>query len=162
MSSKNKRILIAACLGVLAFSLMFFNKDILNPIKSLLESPIPPYVIWSYVIVAVVMHKAIIKKHIFTKSDVHESFNIYADGVFTIATLGLAGSTSLALIKGLYTQYFFQEKYFEGFTQFDLVSMMVLSSFLFIYSILNSTKILREAISHTSTVDIEKSTKESR
>ncbi|VVS94669.1 hypothetical protein [Desulfoluna spongiiphila] len=141
-----KRLFFALAFLGLIVSALCFHKEMQEPIKIIFESKIPRFLLWGYVVVSVVMHR-----FLFGSTDSNDSFIVrhfgkYADTVFAIGSFGLGGSTSIALMKGLYLQTFFEMHFFIGFGSFDLVSMFLLSSFLFVYCIVNTTKLFKEVI----------------
>lgn len=106
-------------------------------IRAFLQSDWPSVVIWLLALIGVGINTLFRQS---PKVDVpggfiYHSFGRYADAVFAVATLGFSGSTSLALLKGLYFQIFFDDAYFKGFGSFDLSSMFVVSSFMLFYSV---------------------------
>ncbi|MFK5892560.1 MAG: hypothetical protein QM504_05020 [Pseudomonadota bacterium] len=151
MTSVKKRISAAFFIMVLVFITLVFSQDTLDAIKSIFEAGYLPLLLWAYVIGSVLMYTLIIVKK---KSDVYGFFEKYASTLFSIATFGIGGSTSIALLKGIFLQHFYSIEYFIGFSNFDTVSMLILSSFLLIYSLLNCTKQLNEAVFYSSTNEV--------
>lgn len=67
---------------------------------------------------------------------IYKHFGKFADSGFAVGTYGLASTTSAAILKGVYSQQFFQEEiYFTNFDQIDIYSMLVVCLFLFGYSV---------------------------
>lgn len=151
MSPIQKRSLAAAFIMLLVFITLLYSQDTLDKIKVAFESGYLSLALWAYVVGAVAMHTSIVIK---PKNDVYGFFEKYSNSIYSIATYGIGGSTSIALLKGLFLQNFYSGDFFKGFSDFDMASMFILSSFLLIYSLLNSTKILWEALFYTSTSEV--------
>lgn len=135
------RLLVIVALLFLGFALVYSKDEAKNIVRIFLESNWPAVVIWLLAIVGVGAGR------FFCESGkngadgfIYQSFGGYADAVFTVATYGFSGSTSLALLKGLYLQLFFGGAFFSGFGAFDLASIFVISSFLLFYSVVSTTR----------------------
>lgn len=92
------RLIVILLLFVLGL-VLFFNKDeAKNVVRIFLESSWPSVVIWLLAIIAVGANK-FFAKSVETNSNgfIYQSFGSYAEVIFTIATYGFSGSTSLAL-----------------------------------------------------------------
>lgn len=134
----------------------FFGNEIKKILKEILESDWVTVVIWAYVGGIFLTHRYLYSsKELKSDSFIYKHFGAYADTIFGIATYGIAGTTSLALLKGLYLQKFYDGQYFFGFGTFDLVSMFLLTSFLLFYSVFNTTLLLKEVLFHNKTSPIE-------
>lgn len=135
------RLLVIVALLVLGFALVYSKDEAKNIVRIFLESNWPAVVIWLLAIVGVGVGRFFCE---FEKNGadgfIYQSFGGYADAVFTVATYGFSGSTSLALLKGLYLQLFFGGTFFSGFGDFDLASIFVISSFLLFYSVVSTTR----------------------
>lgn len=135
------RLAVIIALLVLGVALVYSKDEAKAIVRLFLESSWPTVVIWLLAIVGVGAGR------FFCEHDdngvegfIYQSFGGYADAVFTIATYGFSGSTSLALLKGLYLQLFFGGSFFTGFGDFDLASIFVISSFLLFYAIVGTTR----------------------
>lgn len=151
MTPIQKRALAAVFIMVLVFITLLYGNDTLDKVKAAFESGYLPLLLWAYVVGSVAMHTLIVIK---PQKDVYIFFEKYSNTVYSIATYGIGGSTSIALLKGLFLQNFYEGDFFKGFSSFDMASMFILSSFLLIYSLLNSTKILGEALFYTSVSEV--------
>lgn len=151
MTSAQKRISASIFLMILIFITLIFSSEALDMIKIVMESGYPVLLLWTYVIVSVLMHAFIVIK---PKTDVYGFFEKYSTTIYSIGTFGFGGGTSIALLKGLFLQHFYNIEFLKEFSQFDIISMLILTSFLLIYSLLNCTKQLSEAIFYTSTNDV--------
>lgn len=151
MSPIHKRSLAAVFIMALVFITLLYSQDTLDKVKATFESGFLPLILWAYVVGAVAMHTSIVIK---PKKNVYSFFEKYSNTVYSVTTYGIGGSTSLALLKGLFLQKFYNGDFFKGFSNFDLASMFILSSFLLIYSLLNSTKILWEALFYSSASEV--------
>ncbi|KFF62226.1 hypothetical protein RC94_08090 [Pectobacterium brasiliense] len=151
-----KTTFAVAFLISLIILVQFFGNEIKNSVKEILESDWVSIVIWAYVGGIFLIHRYLYSSNeLKTDSFIYKHFGAYADTIFGIATYGIAGTTSLALLKGLYLQEFYDGKYFFGFGTFDLVSMFLLTSFLLFYSIFNTTLLLKEVLFHNKTSPVE-------
>jgi len=137
-------IIVLITLGLVLVS----NKDEAKHfVRVFLESTWPTVIIWLFAIVGVGAGKFFSEpSDNGAKGFIYKSFGGYADTVFTIATYGFSGSTSLALLKGLYLQLFFNGSFFTGFDNFDLASIFVISSFLLFYSVVSTTRQIKNVV----------------
>lgn len=137
-----------------------FGSDMKQPIKELFESGWLSIVLWAYVAGVFSVHRYLFATYeLANDSFIFKHFGTYAETLFAIGTYGLAGTTSVALLKGLYLQTFFEGQYFTGFAKFDLVSMFLLTSFLLVYCVFNTTMLLKDIIfySENSVVEVKSS-----
>lgn len=135
------RLLVITVLIILGLALVHNKDEAKNIVRIFLESNWPTVVIWLFSIVSVSAGKFFCEPDKNEEdSFIYHSFGGYADSVFTIATYGFSGSTSLALLKGLYLQLFFDGSFFTGFGEFDLASIFIISSFLLFYSVVGTTR----------------------
>ncbi len=151
MTSTHKRSLAAIFIMALVFISLLYSDNSLDKVKIVFESGYLTLLLWAYVVGSVAMHTLIVIK---PRKDVYGFFEKYSNTVYSIATYGIGGSTSISLLKGLFFQNFYEGVFFKGFSNFDMSSMFILSSFLLIYSLLSSTKILAEAIFYTSASEV--------
>ena len=145
-------IIFLFILGITIFS----NKeDAKKIVKIFLESSWPAVTIWLLAIVGVFAERFFARAGMDNRSGVmYQSFGKYADSIFTVATFGLAGSTSLALLKGLYLQLFFGGTFFSGFGDFDLSSIFLISSFLLFHSVSGTTRLILNAVFQAEATDV--------
>ncbi|MFW1378205.1 hypothetical protein ACEV7K_23620, partial [Vibrio parahaemolyticus] len=107
-----------------------FGSDMKEPIRNILDSGWLSKFLWAYVASILSIHRYLFKSYELAKdSFIYKHFGAYADTLFGIGTYGVAGTTSLALLKGLYMQTFFSGEHFIVFGTFDLISMFLLTSF---------------------------------
>jgi hypothetical protein len=151
MTPAKKRLLAAIFIMTLVFFTLIFGEDALDRIKIIVESGYLSLVLWAYVIGSVLMHTFIVIR---PKKDVYGFFEKYSNTIYSIGTFGFGGGTSIALLKGIFLQHFYDVEFFKGFSGFDFISMLILTSFLLIYCVLNCTKQLSEAIFYTSASDM--------
>lgn len=127
-----------------------------EPLKTVLESKWLSIFLWSYIAGTFLIHKYLYSLNTLQKdSFIYKHFGSYADTLFGIATYGFGSSRSLALLKGLYLQVFYEESYFNGFATFDLASMFLLTSFLLVYCIFNTTVLFKSVLFHSEISQIE-------
>ncbi|MNI34911.1 hypothetical protein D3C73_889210 [compost metagenome] len=156
-SKINKKYTFFLLLMITIIILMqIYGHEIKKPIKEIFESDLLGVILWGYIIGTFCIHKLIYGTTTL-KSDsfILKHFGSYADLCFGMTTYGLAGTTSLALLKGLYLQQYFNSIYFIGFASFDLVSMFLLSSFLLVYCIFNTSILLTEIMFYGETAKVE-------
>lgn len=135
------RLLVVIVLLMLGFALVYSKDDAKSIVRMFLESSWPAVIVWLLAIVGVSADRFFCKsERNETDGFIYQSFGGYADAVFTVATYGFSGSTSLALLKGLYLQLFFGGAFFTGFGDFDLASILVISSFLLFYSVVGTVR----------------------
>lgn len=133
-----------------------FGTELKEPLKILLESKWINFAVWAYVCGTFSIHRYLYSsKELQTDSFIYKHFGIYADTLFGIGTYGFAGTTSLALLKGLYLQTFYEGNFFHGFVTFDLVSMFLLTSFLLVYCMFNTTIMFIDILFHSETSPID-------
>lgn len=139
----------------LGFALAYSKDEAKDIVRLILESNWPTVVIWLLAITGVVTNK------FFCEPDrngaegyIYQSFGGYADAVFTIATYGFSGSTSIALLKGLYLQLLFGGSFFIGFGNFDLASIFIISSFLLFYSVIGIMRQIINVVFQTEAAEV--------
>lgn len=135
------RLGVIIALIFLGLALVQSKDEAKNIVRLFLESSWPTVLVWLLAIVGVSAGKYFCEPEKNGAGGlIYQSFGGYADAIFTIATYGFSGSTSLALLKGLYLQLFFGGAFFSGFGDFDLASIFVISSFLLFYSVVGTTR----------------------
>lgn len=142
---------------VLIVLVQAYGSDIKEPLRIMLESKWLNIVVWSYIAGTFLTHQYLYASNELKKdSFIYKHFGTYADTLFGVATYGFAGTTSLALLKGLYLQIFYAKEYYIGFATFDLISMFLLSSFLLVYCMFNTSIMFKDILFHSemSTVEV--------
>lgn len=139
---------------LVSFLAYAYQEELKTTVKGILESSwlIPSLSI--YVVCCAVMYQIYVGGDTESRDFIHAHFGQYANFVFAVVAFVPACATSIVLLKGLFLQYFFQQKYFQGFDSIDMTSMVVVSSYLLYYSLFNSTKMLVVAISQADSVQI--------
>ena len=160
MNAEKKRKLIRglAFIFLVAVSCLAYGyqEELKITIKTVLESK------WSMASASIYVFSCALMYQIFVGNNsdfggiVHAHFGKYTDFVFAVVTYVPASATSIALLKGLFMQRFFNETFFIGFDWIDMTSIFVVSSFLLYYSLFNSTKLLIAAISRADAVTVSK------
>lgn len=140
------RLLTIVILFLALCFLFTFKDSARNSIKVVLESNWTPAIIWILALTGVVADKLFAETNDNASGSMYSNFGKYADSIFSIATFGFAGSTSIALLKGLYLQAVFDVTNFIGFGNFDLASIFVISSFLLFYSVNSTLRLLRNVL----------------
>ncbi|WP_348692738.1 hypothetical protein [Duganella fentianensis] len=158
MTQKNfspLRFFVVVFLLVLGLVIFSNKEEAKRVVKIILESNWPTVLLWLFSIVGVVSERFFSTLNVNNESGViYQSFGKYADAIFSIATFGFAGSTSLALLKGLYLQLFFDGTYFTGFADFDLASIFLISSFLLFHSANGALRLIINAVFQAEAKDI--------
>ncbi|WP_272533975.1 hypothetical protein [Providencia sp. PROV212] len=140
---------------ILILLVQLFKHEMKDYIKCILESDIISFFIWAYVITIFSIHHYLYSANELSSDGfLYKHFGSYAETVFSIATYGIAGTTSITLLRGLYLQTFYDGRYFTGFGSFDISSMFLLTTFLLIYCILNTTFLLKKILFHSKTATI--------
>jgi hypothetical protein len=133
-----------------------YGTEIKEPLKKLFESKWLNIGVWAYIAGTFLIHQYLYASTELKKdSFIYKHFGVYADALFGVATYGFAGTTSLALLKGLYIQTFYEGEYYIGFATFDLVSMFLLSSFLLVYCIFNTSLMFKDILFHSEMSKVE-------
>lgn len=133
-------LILAACLVYATWD------DFKYVIAFVLNSRWSIAVIIIYCIVSVVTHRLCSDKAVFGSSFAYSHFGKYADSVFAIATLSLAGTTSFALLNGIFMQITFNELHYIGFETMDLASVVLVSTYLMYYCLTNTTTLLVQVL----------------
>ncbi|HCE3716000.1 hypothetical protein CGK04_22675 [Vibrio parahaemolyticus] len=132
-----------------------YGNELKAPLKEILESNWLTVVSWAYIAGTFIIHQYLYSSSELKKdSFIYKHFGVYADTLFGAATYGFAGTTSLALLKGLYLQTFYAQEYFIGFATFDLVSMFLLTSFLLVYCLFNISVMFKDILFYSSTSEV--------
>lgn len=158
--SKSKPLNIKTTCGVvflisLIIVVQAYGDEIKEPVKAVFESGWLDIAVWGYVLGIFAIHKYLHSSNeLQNNSFLYRHFGRYAEAVFGAATYGLASATSLALLKGLYLQAFYEKSYFVGFAAFDLASIFLLTSFLLVYCLFNTSVMLKEILFHQSTSEV--------
>ena len=151
MNIKNidiKLIFIALILIIIAFFYVNYQHIITLLIRNTLEWKNLNLVLWLYIILCYLIHYLSIKDiKNYESGLIFKAFGTFGNSAFAIITYGLALTTSASILKGVFIQQYFQDKiYFNHFDEIDIYSMLVVSAFLFGYSILNSFRSFIDAI----------------
>ena len=140
--NSNKIVLIRFLIFFGSFSIALFSScfptQIDQIVTTILESVYLQKIFWVYVSVSIVLSR--VGQPLHGKIDY---FELFVDPILTVATYGLAGSTSLALLRGVYLEAVHGKPHFYGFSKLDVWSVAIVSSFLLFYSILKATMELR-------------------
>lgn len=127
-----------------------YGADIKEPLKAIFQSEWLNIAVWAYIAGTFLIHQYLYSSTELKKdSFIYKHFGVYADALFGMATYGFAGTTSLALLKGLYLQTFYEQEFYIGFGTFDLVSMFLLTSFLLVYCMFNTSIMFKDILFHS-------------
>lgn len=143
-----KLLLVLAFLIVLSFCFVNYQVEIKLYIRSILEWKLLSTILWLYIIICYIIY---FLANIDTKDNesgaIYKQFGTFANSAFAAITFGIASTTSAVILKGVYIQeYFGDKKYFLEFDNLDIYSILVVSMFLFGYSIIESFKSLLKGI----------------
>ena len=83
-----------------------------------------------------------------------QMFVKFGETVFTGLTYGMAGGTSILLMRGLYNQYFYNDVVFVNFSDYDLGSLFVVSSFLIYFCVIHLAALAYDVIKLQNTADV--------
>lgn len=149
------RLLVIIILIIFCITLVNSKDETKGVARIILESSWPTVIIWILAIISVSAGKFYGQPNMNNPTGlIYQSFGGYADSVFTIATYGLSGSTSLALLKGLHLQLFFGGAFFIGFGDFDLASIFIISSFLLFYSVVSTMRQIIKVVLHAEATEV--------
>jgi hypothetical protein len=139
----NKKLIFVS-IGFIILSTFYVNNEniITSTIKNILEWKHLNLILWLYIILCFLIYYLSVKDmENYESGLIFKEFGTFGNSAFAIITYGLALTTSASILKGVYIQQYFKDKvYFNNFDEIDIYSMLVVSIFLFGYSILNSFK----------------------
>lgn len=136
------RLVVSVMLFLALLFLFSFRASAKEVTSAILESNWTPAIIWIFSFTSVVLDRLYCRNLQQGSGFIYTNFGAYADAIFCIATFGFSGSTSIALLNGIYLQIFFDKLNFIGFGNFDLASIIVISSFLLFYSLNEMLKLI--------------------
>lgn len=143
-----KMIFVFILLVILSVSIVAYKDAIMGMIKSILQWELLNITLWlSFACCFLVHYFSIESENTPEVGLIYNHFGRFADSAFALITYGLASTTSVAILEGIYIQQFFGEKiYFNYFDKIDIYSMLVVCGFLLGYSIFAALSALKEAI----------------
>ena len=145
----NYRLLIVfVLLLVLAITYISEQKYYNQLIRTFLEWKQLGISLWAGVIICFVIHWLSARQsgNEYT-GIIYKHFGVFSDSAFAAITYGLASTTSASILKGVYVQQLFGDVvYFNHIESLDIYSMLVVSLFLFGYSVWASFKAVWDAI----------------
>lgn len=155
--NESKRVARAVCvLGFLVFCLyIYYNEEANKAFDAIINWEWLYLALWFFVFVSFIADYFGNK----TKSDsiISKHCGHFIECCFNIVTFGLAATTSVSLLKGMYSQHIMgQTVYFQNFHNLDYISIFLVALYLFIKSIGVSGDTLWQAISRSTAIDIEK------
>lgn len=151
---KFQRISVFLLMIALACLAYGYQDQVKLIIKTFLESNWSVAIVSIYSTAAVVIHRMYIGEDTTKAGFAYAQFGIFADSLLAIFTYILSSATSLALLKGIYLQTIFSQTYFVGFNALDFGSIVIVSSFLLYYCLLNTTKLIIEVVSQVDAQDV--------
>lgn len=145
----NVRLLVVLILLlVIAMTYISEQKYYNQLIRTVLEWKQLGISLWAGVVICFIIHGLSAKQsgNEYT-GIIYKHFGVFADSAFAAITYGLALTTSASILKGIYIQQFFGDViYFNHIESLDIYSMLVVSVFLFGYSVWASIKAAWSAI----------------
>lgn len=155
-----KLIIISAILVVgLAIAFFFYWETTKVIIRTVLESKLTYFLIWTITVLIFIIHYLRHKdKEINSETIITKKFGVFMDnalGGFTYATII---TTCLTLLKGLYIQKFFLDKvYYSEFNDIDLMTVFGVMIFLLWYAGVKVIDTAKETykVQHTEVVMTE-------
>lgn len=151
---KFQRISVFLLMIALACLAYGYQDQVKLIIKAFLESNWSVAIVSIYSTAAVVIHRMYIGEDTTKAGFAYAQFGKFADSLLAIFTYILSSATSLALLKGIYLQTIFSQTYFVGFNALDFGSIVIVSSFLLYYCLLNTTKLIIEVVSQVDAQDV--------
>src|SRR5258708_4396075 len=116
----------------LAIPYFFFRDETKYFIRQALESAVLYFLLWTFTVIVFILYyirtttKKIEQETIFTKK-----FGEFTDKALGGIYYATVITTSVTLLKGIYIQYFFDDKeFFKEFGQLDLMTIFAISIFL--------------------------------
>ncbi|MAG66964.1 MAG: hypothetical protein CMK74_14030 [Pseudomonadales bacterium] len=82
-------------------------------------------------------------------------FSNYAGCIFSMGTLVAALMASSTLLSGLYFQLMYGEVYFKDFGLLDTAAVLIVSSYLLIYAVVQATGMYRDVLFFTSASSVD-------
>jgi hypothetical protein len=152
MKGLNKQLIVVLIfLCVCSFFYILYRDSVNQNFRDFLEWKNLSICLWLFIFICFSLHYLSVKNVDVYKKDYISGFPVqygaFSNSVFSAITFGLATTTSVSIMKGIYIQEIFKDKiYFYNFDNIDIVSILVVSLFLFIYSMSNSIKVLYAAI----------------
>lgn len=152
----NYKVLASWTLFLVTFFFSLSNiGDIKSIVQQILNWPHIQITFWAIVASCYIARNFSGTSEIVQSALVYKYFGKFADTAFTIITLAVAGSTALALLKGVYSQKIVGDAiYFTNFGDFDIWSLLVVALFLLVYSLHMSLSSLYFAVVNSSNVEV--------
>lgn len=154
----NKKLLLVL-IGLIFISIFFIlNQKAINLIvRTIFEWRFLNITLWCYILICFIINYLSLNDVTNNESGmIFKEFGFFANSAFTAITFGLALTTSTSILKGIYIQQYFRDKiYFNEFSEIDIYSLLVVSLFLFGYSIISSFRVLKRAIVLKNSNEIE-------
>lgn len=131
-----KLVLVFLLLIALSAGYVINQEAVEHAIKSFLVWPHLSKCIWLAVFVSFFIHYLSVKNGSSSYEGlIYKAFGKFSDAAFAAITYGLASTTSVSILKGVYIQKIIGgEIYFNKFDEIDIYSMLVVCLFLFGYS----------------------------
>lgn len=145
----NSRLVFALIfLVILAVIYVNYQQDVNIIFRNFLEWKHLNTSLWLYIMICYLIYYLSVRGNDNIESGViFREFGTFGNSAFAAITFGLASTTSASILKGVYIQQFFKDKiYFNEFNEIDIYSMLVVSMFLFGYSVYSSLQSLLKAI----------------
>ncbi|WP_319542358.1 hypothetical protein [uncultured Pseudodesulfovibrio sp.] len=152
----SKRV-IGVIVGVLALLVvsMLFKDQIRTLATNVLTHEWLYPCIWAYMAICFFSDYAE-NKDVISDSIIAKNIGKFGEACLNMVTWGVATTTAVALLKGLYIQHIIQNKtYFVNFVFLDYISIFLVGLFLFIISVRLSWGIFWEALFKSNAVDVE-------
>lgn len=143
-----KLVIVFISLIVFSIIIVIYKEPTKIFVRNILEWDLLNTMLWFAYICIFIVHYLSIKDSK-EKNDglIYKHFGKFADSSFAMVTYGLASTTSVAVLKGVYVQQYFGDQiYFVNFDDMDIYSMLVVSTFLLGYSIYAAATALMAAL----------------
>lgn len=121
--------LVIVFIGVIIY-LTDSYKFILPIIKQILDSGMTLFIIWLVSLVMSVYYYLVVEKDEKNTKILIKKFGPFFDSILTGVTYGMVMQTAIVILRRLVNQAFFNERYFYGFSSWDLTLIGLLMAYL--------------------------------
>jgi hypothetical protein len=156
MRLKIFRMSIFLLIGILAIIAFAYAEELRLFIKIALNSKWLTAVVGIYVFACAIVNRIFVRTEDGPSGAIYSQFGKFTDFIFATFAYVPASAASIALVRGLFMQHYFNAKYFDGFDQYDLISILVVSAFLLYYSLQRSTSLLIAVIQNVDASPVKK------
>lgn len=149
-------IIIFLVLLSLAIFLYFFKSEAKEIVKIIIQSELFVYAMGAYVVCCAVIHQIGNASKIEKNTVLSIRFGKYSEIASAIILHLPATTSSIVLLRGIFMQYFYEEKYYPEFDSIDLTLVLVVSSFILYDALNDATTNLMDAVINKDASQIAK------